>query len=274
MDGLTAVPRVQIFATDIDERALAVARAGALSGSRCWTASRPSGAERFFIADGGSYVVAKDVRDLCIFSPHSVIRDPPFSRIDLVSCRNLLIYFGRGRPEPGDPDLPLRAAARTATCSSARPRTSASTATCSRRSTRSTASSAAATDVDAPRCACRLCHARAAAGAAGRAPDAGARRWPASRCGRRSRSRCWSASRRRTWWSTATATWSIIPARTGKYLEAAAGAPTRQLLAHGAQGAAPGPADALREAVETRPRGHARRHRGRERRWPRAARRR
>ena len=44
--------------------------------------------------DGGSYVVAKEVRDLCIFSPHSVIRDPPFSRIDLVSCRNLLIYFG------------------------------------------------------------------------------------------------------------------------------------------------------------------------------------
>ena len=39
-------------------------------------------------------MVAKEVRDLCIFSPHSVIRDPPFSRIDLISCRNLLIYFG------------------------------------------------------------------------------------------------------------------------------------------------------------------------------------
>src|SRR6201999_422021 len=44
---------------------------------------------------GASYVVAKEVRDLCIFSPHSVIRDPPFSRIDLISCRNLLIYFGQ-----------------------------------------------------------------------------------------------------------------------------------------------------------------------------------
>ena len=44
--------------------------------------------------DGGSYVVSKDVRELCVFSPHSVIRDPPFSRIDLISCRNLLIYFG------------------------------------------------------------------------------------------------------------------------------------------------------------------------------------
>jgi two-component system CheB/CheR fusion protein len=39
-------------------------------------------------------VLAKEIRDLCIFSPHNVIRDPPFSRIDLVSCRNLLIYFG------------------------------------------------------------------------------------------------------------------------------------------------------------------------------------
>ena len=54
----------------------------------------PERRERFFVPDGGSFVVTKDVRDLCIFSPHSVIRDPPFSRLDLVSCRNLLIYFG------------------------------------------------------------------------------------------------------------------------------------------------------------------------------------
>ncbi len=54
----------------------------------------PERRQRFFVRDGGSYVLAKEVRDLCIFSPHSVIRDPPFSRMDLVSCRNLLIYFG------------------------------------------------------------------------------------------------------------------------------------------------------------------------------------
>ena len=54
----------------------------------------PERRKRFFISDGGNSVVSKDVRELCIFSPHSVIRDPPFSRIDLVSCRNLLIYFG------------------------------------------------------------------------------------------------------------------------------------------------------------------------------------
>ncbi len=50
--------------------------------------------KRFFIPDGASFVLSQDVRELCIFSPHSVIRDPPFSRIDLISCRNLLIYFG------------------------------------------------------------------------------------------------------------------------------------------------------------------------------------
>jgi two-component system CheB/CheR fusion protein len=93
MDTLTALPRVQIFATDIDENALAVARAGRYPDALLDSVSAER-RKRFFTPDGGSFVVTKDVRDLCIFSPHSVIRDPPFSRIDLVSCRNLLIYFG------------------------------------------------------------------------------------------------------------------------------------------------------------------------------------
>ena len=93
MDRLTAVPRVQIFATDIDDRALSVARAARYPGALLDSVS-PERRKRFFVSDGGSYVVSKDVRELCIFSPHSVIRDPPFSRIDMVSCRNLLIYFG------------------------------------------------------------------------------------------------------------------------------------------------------------------------------------
>lgn len=93
MDTLSALPRVQIFATDIDERALAVARSARYPEALLDSVSLER-RKRFFIADGGSFVVSKDVRELCIFSPHSVIRDPPFSRIDLVSCRNLLIYFG------------------------------------------------------------------------------------------------------------------------------------------------------------------------------------
>ena len=103
MDGLTAVPRVQIFATDIDEAALGVARAGRYPEALLDSVSQQR-RERFFIADGGSFVLTKDVRELCIFSPHSIIRDPPFSRIDLVSCRNLMIYFG---PEVQNQVIPI-----------------------------------------------------------------------------------------------------------------------------------------------------------------------
>jgi two-component system CheB/CheR fusion protein len=93
INGRTDAPRVQIFATDIDDGALAVARAARYPLPLLDGVSDER-RRRFFVPDGGSYVVAKEVRDLCIFSPHSVIRDPPYSRIDLVSCRNLLIYFG------------------------------------------------------------------------------------------------------------------------------------------------------------------------------------
>ncbi|MGG5821895.1 CheR family methyltransferase [Falsiroseomonas sp. HW251] len=93
MDRLQVVPRVQVFATDIDARALAVARAARYPGPLLDSVS-PERRARFFVPDGGSFLVTREVRDVCIFSPHSVLRDPPFSRIDLVSCRNLLIYFG------------------------------------------------------------------------------------------------------------------------------------------------------------------------------------
>lgn len=93
MDTLTEPPRVQIFATDIGEPALTIARAARYPAALLESVS-PERCKRFFLEDGASYVVSKDVRELCIFSPHSVIRDPPFSRMDLISCRNLLIYFG------------------------------------------------------------------------------------------------------------------------------------------------------------------------------------
>ena len=93
VNGPDNAPRVRIFATDIDDSVLAVARAARYPLPLLDGVSEER-RQRFFVADGSSYVVAKHVRDLCIFSPHSVIRDPPFSRMDLVSCRNLLIYFG------------------------------------------------------------------------------------------------------------------------------------------------------------------------------------
>lgn len=93
METRTTASRVQIFATDIDEHALGVARAGRYP-EQLLDGVSPERRRRFFVQDGASYVLTKQVRDLCIFSPHSLIRDPPFSRLDLVSCRNLLIYFG------------------------------------------------------------------------------------------------------------------------------------------------------------------------------------
>ena len=110
MNRLSAVPRVQIFATDIDEQALSVARAARYPAALLSGVSAER-RDRFFILDGGSYVLSKDVRELCIFSPHSIIRDPPFSRIDLVSCRNSADLSRRGRPKSGRSHVLLRAAA-------------------------------------------------------------------------------------------------------------------------------------------------------------------
>ncbi len=93
MDGLTVIPRVQLFATDIDDASLSVARAARYPEALLDGVSAKR-RERFFHADDGTNLVTKEVRELCIFSAHSVIRDPPFSRLDMVSCRNLLISFG------------------------------------------------------------------------------------------------------------------------------------------------------------------------------------
>ena len=92
MAKLAVAPRVTIFATEIDDAALGTARAGRYPEALMEGVS-PERRQRFFIADAGGYVVAKEVRDLCVFSAHDILRDPPFSRMDLISCRNLLIYF-------------------------------------------------------------------------------------------------------------------------------------------------------------------------------------
>jgi two-component system CheB/CheR fusion protein len=92
LDQLTAVPKVQVFATDIDESAIATARLGRYPGTLLKGLS-PERFERFFNPVPGGFVVSKEIRDLCTFSTHNLVRDPPFSRMDLVSCRNLLIYM-------------------------------------------------------------------------------------------------------------------------------------------------------------------------------------
>ena len=92
MDGLNDAPKVQVFATDIDEPAIGTARAGRYPATLLEGLS-PERRDRFFTRQENSYVVAKEIRDLCTFSAHSLVRDPPFSRMNLVSCRNLLIYM-------------------------------------------------------------------------------------------------------------------------------------------------------------------------------------
>jgi two-component system CheB/CheR fusion protein len=87
-------PEIQIFASDLDAGALAAAREGsyplAIRGDISEERLR-----RFFVREGDRYRIRREVRDLVVFAPHSLLRDPPFSHIDLISCRNLLIYLDR-----------------------------------------------------------------------------------------------------------------------------------------------------------------------------------
>jgi two-component system CheB/CheR fusion protein len=105
MEALERRYAVQLFATDIDARAMATARAGRYPASIASDVS-PERLARFFTRepDGSAYVINKSVRDLLIFSEQDVCQDPPFSRLDLISCRNLLIYFG---PELQQKVIPL-----------------------------------------------------------------------------------------------------------------------------------------------------------------------
>lgn len=86
-------PEIKIFATDIDERSLEMARRGSypLGIAEHVSADR---LERFFVRQDGAYQINRELRELCLFSRHSFIKDPPFSRLDLVSCRNVMIYLG------------------------------------------------------------------------------------------------------------------------------------------------------------------------------------
>jgi len=84
---------IQIFGTDISEAALERARQGIYPDSISAEVS-PERLRRFFTASEGEYRVAKAVRDCCIFARQDLTRDPPFSRLDLISCRNVLIYLG------------------------------------------------------------------------------------------------------------------------------------------------------------------------------------
>ncbi|MES2789687.1 MAG: chemotaxis protein CheB [Planctomycetota bacterium] len=82
----------QLFATDLNPAVIDKARAGIYSIDIALDVS-PERLQRFFTETDGKYRISKTIRDACVFSRHNVLADPPFSRIDLISCRNLLIYL-------------------------------------------------------------------------------------------------------------------------------------------------------------------------------------
>lgn len=89
---LTDPPGFQVFATDIDETGYGFARAGLYPAAAVANIS-PERLQTFFTREAGGYRIAKSLRERVLFAGHNVLHDPPFSRIDLISCRNLFIYL-------------------------------------------------------------------------------------------------------------------------------------------------------------------------------------
>ncbi|HET8622996.1 MAG TPA: chemotaxis protein CheB [Gemmatimonadales bacterium] len=83
---------IQIFGTDLTDSVLDAARRGWYPDTIASEVS-PDRLERFFVRSGEGYQVAKHLREICTFSRHDITHDPPFARMDLISCRNVLIYF-------------------------------------------------------------------------------------------------------------------------------------------------------------------------------------
>ncbi|WP_205514611.1 CheR family methyltransferase [Longitalea arenae] len=91
-------PKVQIFATDIDEDAIRHAREGFYTINDAADVS-PERLRRFFNKEGDGYRIRREIREMVLFANHNFIKDPPFSHLDMVSCRNVLIYLNRAAQE-------------------------------------------------------------------------------------------------------------------------------------------------------------------------------
>ncbi|WP_395020130.1 CheR family methyltransferase [Dongia sp.] len=86
------MPKIQIFASDIDEEALQIARIGRYPAAISKDVPQRL-LDRYFVHEDGTYRISGELREACLFSAHNLLRDAPFSKLDLVSCRNLLIYL-------------------------------------------------------------------------------------------------------------------------------------------------------------------------------------
>jgi two-component system, chemotaxis family, CheB/CheR fusion protein len=87
-------PEIHVFGSDLDASALAIGREGRFPATIEADLSEDR-LRRFFQREGDHYRVRRELRDIVLFASHSLLRDPPFSRLDLISCRNLLIYLDR-----------------------------------------------------------------------------------------------------------------------------------------------------------------------------------
>jgi two-component system CheB/CheR fusion protein len=94
-EGRGCAADLQIFATDLSDTMLDKARAGLYSKSQVADIS-PERLRRFFMEEQGGYRINKPLREMCVFARQNILSDPPFSRMDLISCRNLLIYIEAG----------------------------------------------------------------------------------------------------------------------------------------------------------------------------------
>jgi two-component system CheB/CheR fusion protein len=93
LDTQETSPKIMIFGTDISELAIEKARSGTYIPSLVEQIS-PERLRRFFVKVDGGYEIAKPIRQICVFAKHNILADPPFSQLDLISCRNVLIYLG------------------------------------------------------------------------------------------------------------------------------------------------------------------------------------
>jgi chemotaxis methyl-accepting protein methylase len=100
--------KVQIFATDIDKDAVEKARQEAYLSNIAADVT-PDRVQRFFIKDESGFRVKKDIRELVVFAPQNIIMDSPFTKLDVLCCRNLLIYFTAELQKKTPAAVPLHA---------------------------------------------------------------------------------------------------------------------------------------------------------------------
>ena len=115
--------RVQMFATDIDEESIASARTGFFPSNIALDVPAARLA-KFFVKEETGFRVRKDIRETIVFAVQNVTKDAPFTRLDLVSCRNVLIYMEARAPGQAYHPLPLQPQGRAACSSSAPPKPS------------------------------------------------------------------------------------------------------------------------------------------------------